>query len=137
MLVMEEIYEVFDCADIINVYNDGTKTVYSSGGKEYNKILACWNEMVSGAHDMPAFGVSLDSYIKEEMKKGLWVEFDFKKVLECNGMPFERLLISVEKDSQGFNLIRYNSDVGYDGRCFYLDLVGENMGKFHELLLNL
>ena len=134
---MEEIYEAFDCAEIINVYNSGAKTVYSSGGKEYSKILACWNDMINGAHDMPAFGVSLDRYTKEEMKKGLWVEFDFKKVLECNGMPFEKLLVSVEKDSQGFNLIRYNSDVGYDGRCFYLDLVGKNMGNFYDLLLNL
>ena len=134
---MEEIHEVFDCADTINVYNGGAKTVYSSGGKEYSKILACWNDMINGAHDMPAFGVSLDRYTKEEMKKGLWVEFDFKKLLECNGMPFQKLLISVEKGAQGFNLIRYNSDVGYDGRCFYLDLVGKNMGKFYDLLLNL
>lgn len=134
---MEEIHEVFDCADSINVYNGGAKTAYSSGGKEYSKILACWNDMINGAHDMPAFGVSLDRYTKEEMKKGLWVEFDFKKVLECNGMPFEKLLVSVEKGAQGFNLIRYNSDVGYDGRCFYLDLIGKNMGNFYDLLLNL
>ena len=134
---MEEINETFDYAEIINVYNNGAKTSYFSGGKEYNEILACWNDMIDGAHDMPAFGVSLDNYTKEEMKKGLWVEFDFKKILECNGMPFEKLLVSVEKDSQGFNLIRYNSDYGYNGRCFYLDLVGKNMGNFYDLLLNL
>lgn len=134
---MEEINEVFDCAEIINVYNKGAKISYSSGDKEYKEILACWNEMIDGAHDMPAFGVSLDNYTKEEMKKGLWVEFDFEKVLKCSGMPFEKLLVSVEKDSQGFNLIRYNSDYGYNGRCFYLDLVGKNMGDFCDLLLNL
>ena len=137
MVIMEEITEVFDYSEIINVYNDGAKTVYSSGDKEYNRILACWNDMTNGAHDMPAFGVSLDSYTKKEMKKGLWVEFDFGKTLECNGMPFEKLLVSVEKDSQGFNLIRYNLNCGYDGRCFYLDLVGKNMGNFYDLLLNL
>ena len=134
---MEEINEAFDCAEIINIYRGGTKTAYSYGSKEYNKILSCWNKMIDCAHDMPAFGVSLDQYTKEEMKKGLWVEFYFGKVLECNGMPFERLLISVEKDSQGFNLLRYNSKCGYDGRCFYLDLVDKNMGNFYDLLLDL
>ena len=71
------------------------------------------------------------------MKKGLWVEFSFEKVLECNGMPFEKILVSVLKDSQGVNLIRYNTNCGYDGRCFYLDLIGKNMGNFYDLLLNL
>lgn len=134
---MEEIHEVFDSAEAVNVYSDGIKTVYLAGKEEYNKILASWNKMIVGAHDMPAFGVSLDSYTKKEIKKGLWVEFSFEKVLECNGMPFEKLLVSVAKDSQGFNLIRYNTDYGYDGRCFYLDLVGKNMSNFYDLLLNL
>ena len=134
---MEEICEVFDSAEAVNVYYNGVKTVYSAGSEEYNKILAIWNKMIDGAHDMPAFGVSLDRYTKEEMKKGLWVEFGFGKVLECNGMPFEKLLVSVEKDSQGFNLIRYNTNCGYDGRCFYLDLVGKNMGNFYDFLLDL
>ncbi|MDE7082602.1 MAG: hypothetical protein K2O89_02735 [Clostridia bacterium] len=137
MIVMEEIVEAFDSAETVSVYNDGDKTVYSSGEEEYAKILACWNEMIDGAHDMPAFGVSLDNYTRQEMKQGLWVEFDFGKVLECNGMPFEKLLISVKKSFQGFNLIRYNADCGYDGRCFYLDLVGKNMDNLYNLLLNL
>ena len=137
MVIMEEINEAFDYAEVINVYNNGTKTEYSSGGDEYSKILTCWNEMISGAHDMPAFGVSLDHYTKEEMKKGLWVEFEFGKVLECNGMPFEKLLIAVAKESQGFNLIRYNAESGYDGRCFYLDLFGKNMANLYDLLLKL
>ncbi len=137
MVIMEEITEAFGETETILVYNNGAQTAYSAGEEQYNKILACWNEMIGGAHDMPAFGVSLDRYTKEEMKKGLWVEFDFKKVLECNGMPFERLLVEVQKNFQGFNIIRYNADYGYDGRCFYLDLVGKNMDKFHDLLLNL
>lgn len=137
MVIMEEINEVFREAEAINVYSDGVVTGYSAGEEAYNKILNCWSEMISDAHDMPAFGVSLDSYTRYEMKKGLWVEFDFKKVLEVKGMPFEKLLVSVEKSSQGFNLIRYNINDGYDGRCFYLDLVGKNMDNFYDLLLNL
>lgn len=132
-----EIFEVFDEAEIINIYNDGIKTAYSAGEEEYKKILVSWNEMIDGAHDMPAYGVSLDNLTRKEMKSGLWVEFDFGKVSECNEMPFEKLLVKVEKDYYGFNLIRYNVDFGYDGRCFYLDLNGKNMGNFYDLLLNL
>lgn len=134
---MEEIYGAFEYAQQINVYNEGKKTSYSAGGAEYKKILDCWNTMIAGAHDMPAFGVSLNNYTVKEMKKGIWLEFDFKKVLECNGMSFEKLLIDVQKNFYGFNLIRYNAERGYDGRCFYLDLVGKNMDILYDLLLNL
>lgn len=132
-----EIFEVFDETEIINVYDGGIKTAYSAGEDEYNKILVSWNEMIDGAHDMPAYGVSFDNLTREELKSGLWVEFDFGETMECNGMPFEKLLIKVEKDYYGFNLIRYNTNYGYDGRCFYLDLNGKNMGNFYDLLLNL
>lgn len=137
MVIMEEICDAFDSAETINVYNDGVETSYCAGGEEYNKILASWNEMVSGAHYMPAFGVSINAYTVKEMKTGLWVEFDFKTILKYNGMPFERLLVKVEKDYSGFNLIRYNAEKGYDGRCFYLDLFGKNMSNLYDLLLNL
>ena len=137
MVIMEEICDAFDSAETVNIYNGGVKTSYSAGGEEYVKILSCWNDMVSGAHQMPAFGVSINAYTVEEMKKGLWLEFDFNTVLECNGMPFEKLLVKVEKEYQGFNLIRYTAENGYDGRCFYLDLFGKNMGNLYDLLLNL
>lgn len=137
MVIMEEICEAFDSAETLNVYNDGVKTSYSAGGAEYAKILSCWNEMISSAHEMPALGVSLNAYTVEEMKKGLWLEFDYKTLLECNGMPFEKLLVKVEKENYGFNLVRYTTENGYDGRCFYLDLFGKNMGELYDLLLNL
>lgn len=134
---MEEINGVFEYAETINVYNDGAKVSYGAGDGEYKNILKCWNELIEGAHDMPAFGVSIDRYTVEEMKKGLWVEFDFGKELEHNGMPFEKLLIEVKKDNYGFNLIRYNAKSGYEGRCFYFDLVGKNMSNFYDMLLKI
>ncbi len=137
MVIMEEINEAFSYAENINVYNDGVKVSYSATEEPYNKILNSWNEMIEGAHNMPAYGVSLNDYTVEKMKEGLWVEFCFGKVLECNGMPFEKLLIEVNKGYYGFNLIRYTTQHGYDGRCFYLDLVGKNMDKFYDLLCNL
>ncbi len=97
MVIMEEINGAFLYAENINVYNDGVKVSYSATEEPYNKILACWNEMIKGAHDMPAYGVSLNKYTVEKMKDGLWVEFCFGKVMEHKGMPFEKLLIEVNK----------------------------------------
>ena len=132
-----EIFEVFDETEIINVYGGGIKTAYSAGEEEYNKILVSWNEMIDGAHDMPAYGVSLNHLTVKELEKNLWVEFDFGRALECNEMPFEKLLVQVGKEYYGFNLIRYTSERGYDGRCFYLDLVGKNMNDLYDLLTDL
>lgn len=137
MVIVEELESAFDKAQQINVYNEGTKTEYCAGGDEYKKILASWTEMIEGAHDMPAFGVSLNGLTVKEMKTGLWVEFDFKQTLQHKEMPFEKLLVEVGKESQGFNLIRYSPVYGYEGRCFYLDLVGKNMSSFYEILKTL
>ncbi|MBD5584862.1 MAG: hypothetical protein HDQ88_07255, partial [Clostridia bacterium] len=125
----------FDKAEKINVYNDGQVKTYNAGVQQYSDILNCWNETVKDAHDMPAFGVSLNNYTVEEMKKGLWVEFDFNKTLTHNEMPFERLLINVNDGNSGFNLIRYNGECGYDGRCFYFDLVEKTTTDLYNLLL--
>ena len=135
MVIMEEISEAFEQAENINVYNGGVKTVYAAGSDDYKEILACWNKTIEGAHDMPAFGVSINRLTVKELQKNLWVEFDFGKALFCNEIPFEKLLVQVQKEYYGFNLIRYNSDCGYEGRCFYLDLVGKNMNYFYDLLV--
>ena len=134
---MEEISEVFDSAKQINLYNEGKKTSYSSVDGNYEVILECWNNTINGALEMPAYGVSLNNLTVQEMQKNLWLEFDFGKRLEHNEMPFEKLLVHVDKGYYGFNLIRYNSAVGYDGRCFYLDLNGKNMDNLYELLIDL
>ena len=86
---------------------------------------------------MPAYGVSLDKKTVKAMKNGLWVEFDFGKLTEYNGMPFEKLLVEVGKEFYGFNIIRYTSERGYDGRCFYIDLVNKNMSDFYNILMDI
>ncbi len=131
---MEDIFNVYEKAVAINVYTVGDKKTYQSGTKEFRDILKCWNEMLENAYDMPAYGVSLHKQTLEEMKSGRWIEFDFGKQLEYNGMPFEKLLVQVESVYQGFNLIRYNKKGGYDGRCFYINLVGKDMSKLCEFL---
>ena len=89
VIVMEEFNIPFDKAQTVNVYNESVKSEYVYGSAEYRKIMDCWNETVKGAHDMPAFGVSINNLTVKEMQKGVWLEFDFKKQLEHNGMPYE------------------------------------------------
>ena len=52
-------------------------------------------------------------------------------------MPFEKLLVEVGKEFYGFNIIRYTSERGYDGRCFYIDLVNKNMSDFYNILMDI
>ncbi|MDE6585358.1 MAG: hypothetical protein K2K80_01595 [Clostridia bacterium] len=134
MVIMENLCEVFESSEAINIYKEGVKTSYSVGEKEYIDILSCWNKMIENSREMPAFGVSLNHYTLAEMKNGLWVEFEFDGKIEVNGMDFEKLLIDVRKEHSGFNLIRYNSRSGYDGRCYYLDLVDKNMAVLYDIL---
>ena len=137
MCINVELYESFDNAENINVYNNGEMNVYGAGTEEFDNVLTGWKIMTDGARDMPAFGVSLNSETLKVLKSGIWVEFYFGKVYESNGMPYEKLLINVQKSSYGFNLIRYNSQGGYYGRCFYYDLAGNTMDDFYDILQNL
>ena len=135
MCISVELDSAFDCAEKINVYKDGAVTVYGAGDKAFKEILVSWKSMIDGAHIMPAFGVSIGRETRKELNKGVWVEFEFKETYAYNEMPFEKLLINMQEGFSGFNLIRYNSDRGYDGRCFYYSLVGKDSTDFYNLLI--
>lgn len=137
MFMAEELNEIIETSEYINIYNDGKIAVYGLNETPYNQIVYAWKLMTNGAHEMPAYGVSLNKETVKAMNEGLWVEFVFSKQLWHSGMPFEKLLIKVEKTSFGFNIIRYNSEDGYSGRCYYFDLIGKNMSKFYDFLVNL
>lgn len=137
MGIVAELDEAFDYADKITVYNDGEKVTFLPYDNSFKEIKVEWRAMLDGAYTMPAFGVSLNNETKEEIKRGLWVEFEFKEVMTYSEMPFEKLLIKVEKNYSGFNLVRYNTDRGYEGRCFYYNLVDKNMSDFYDFLLKL
>lgn len=123
------------CSEIM-IYRDGVLTACRSGEPCFLKILNTWKKMTAEAIQMPAFGVSIDSLTRKEMTEGIWVEFKFQKDSEFDGMPFQRLLVSVKPENTGFNLIRY-WDGGYNGRCFYLDLGKRSMKDFYSVLMNL
>ncbi len=129
------IFNVFGNAERINVYRDGNVAVYNCNEDKFGEIVAEWNAMCSDAHDMPAYGVSLNGETVRAMQRGLWIEFDFGKTVIHNEMPFEKLLVNVCAEWSGFNLIRYTAEYGYDGRCFYFNLVDKNMSGLYNLLM--
>ncbi|MDE7439054.1 MAG: hypothetical protein K2N23_00885 [Clostridia bacterium] len=137
MFIATELNDIIELAESINVYNNGETSVYKQGETPYNQVVEGWVLLTENAHEMPAFGVSLNKQTISAMSTGLWVEFVFNKPYTHNEMPFEKLLVNVEKLSQGFNVIRYNAKGGYSGRCYYFDLVGNDMSHFYDILSDL
>lgn len=137
MLIEMELNEVIDYSEKINVFKNGETVTYVKGESPYCQIIDGWRSLTENVHEMPAYGVSLNNETIKAMKNGLWVEFVFDKQFWHNEMPFERLLVNAEKDWQGFNIIRYTTQEGYSGRCYYFDLINKNMSEFYDILANL
>lgn len=129
-----DIYEAINDCYEIEVIVDNNINRFDSNSDEYSKILNELNNMLEDSHEMPAFGVSLDNETKEAKKTGLWIELNYLTINTHNEMPFDSLLIEVQKDWSGFNIYRGNKGV-YEGRCFYIDLTDNNMNNLYELLI--
>ena len=128
--------EIFDNCSAVATYSDAVQRVYGRETKEYDEIMTAWGELIGGGMDMPAYGVSLDSLTRKEMKCGKWVEFVFEGCCSYNGMPYEKLLVKTGREFYGFNIIRFNSSEGYSGRCFYYQLNDKTMQNFVEIIEN-
>lgn len=132
---VENIAESFNEAAYINIYREGEQFRFNSNSDGYEAVLDALERVTAKSYEMPAFGVSLDNETREAMKEGLWVELVFSKARTHNQMPFESLLIKVDGQASGFNLIRgYNGQ--YAGRCFYLSLDG-SMQKIEDTIKTL
>ena len=60
---------------------------------------------------------------------------ELKKMCEKSYFsPAFGVLINFQPDFYGFNIIRYNSNGGYDGRCYYLNLNGSSTNFYNTLL---
>lgn len=129
-----QLQQVFCKAEEIAVYNDGVSTSYACGERQYEEICVKWSELLTDSIVMPAFGVSINDMTVQGKQKGVWVEFSFSKQLKVNELPFEKLLVEVRSEYKGFNVIRYNSDSGYFGRCFYIDLRENDMSSFYSFI---
>ena len=131
----KSITNYFSKATAITIIESGTKSSYIKGDDKFEEILASLLKITAGAHDMPAYGVSLDKDTKKAIESGLWLELEFKTPEIFNELPFESLLFEVNESYQGFNLIRKNNNT-YDGRCFYLNLKN-NMKHLYSSIKNI
>lgn len=128
---MRELNDIVKGAESIALYKGGIKSCYPRGDLRFRALLTAWEKMTEGARRMPAFGVSIDKLTREEMKVGTWIEFNFDAEQSCAGMPFVRLLVKVNRGYKGFNIVRFY-DGKYEGRCYYVDLAGGDMGPIAD-----
>lgn len=127
-LEVENWNSIISSAESVVVYTSGEKINIDKTHDNFALIIDEFLTMIDGGHDMPAFGVSLDTETRNVMSAGVWLEFVFDKTHEYNDMPFESLLIELNPEYSGFNLIRKVDDK-YEGRCFYISLVDKDMSK--------
>ena len=130
---VEKLVDSFNFVQSIIVTIEGKEVVFQKGDDKFELIIKTLKEITENSHEMPAFGVSIDGLTREEKKSGVWIELCYKEVNSYEAMDFESLLINVEKDWHGFNLIRKNNEK-YDGRCFYLSLQN-SMDKLYDVVL--
>ena len=134
MVMYENIQDCFNKADKIHLIINNKEEWLDVNDEKYQKIIFYIERVLIDSHQMPALSVSLDSETREVMKKGIWLEFVFNKEGINNDLPFNALLIEVNKDHEGFNIIRkYNNK--YEGRCFYINLANKNMSELYNYLV--
>ncbi len=129
---VERLTDTFREATSVIVSVEDMKTEYEKGDDKYQKIIEALYLVTTNSHEMPAFGVSIDSKTREDIKSGTYIELIFDDLKSHEGMDYEALLIKVERDWYGFNLIR-RVNGKYDGRCFYLSLDG-SMDKLADAI---
>lgn len=123
--------EALGQASQVNAYRDGQEIVMTESEKAQlqEKVDLVFQDAIL----MPALGVSLDEQTKQDMQQGLWLQFEYGDIKVCNELPFDTLLIHVEKDFTGLNVIRGNQG-NYWGRCFYLGLKSD-MNELYDFLI--
>lgn len=129
------ITDYFHLSTSINLFVDGNKQTFEKGDDKYELLLSSLLAITKNALDMPAYAVAENQGTLTQRKKGTWIELEFSSVYEFNELPFDALLIEVNKTFSGFNLIRKQNGK-YDGRCFYLRLQN-NMQTLSESIKSL
>lgn len=116
---------------MIEIIINGERKEISNTQK--NKIQDLFYLAIKDARSMPAFGVAFNDLVKKEIQEGIWISIKFDKLETVNGMPFDELLVKIDKGWYGFNLIRGIKNK-YDGRCFYLDLNNNNLDSLYDYI---
>ena len=119
-------------ADSITVNISQNEYVVDKGSAQYDGLMDFVQRILDGSHQVPALGVAIHSEVIEEKKNKNWIEFKFGESSECGEMPFDSLLIFLEKDMGGINVLRSYKGK-YEGRCFYINL-NSNLSDFFNIL---
>lgn len=131
-----EIKDYFKNAETITININNESRKFKCDNEEFAYLISSIDILTKDSHEMPALGISLDSEIKEAMKNNVWIEFSYSTIQEHNEMPFDSLLIFVDKDSQGFNIFRGNNNK-FEGRCFYINLNNSSMENLYNDIISL
>jgi len=99
------------------------------------EIIESLKEITNNAHEMPAYGVAIDHEVRDAMRLGLWLELNFNNTMTHEGMTFDNLLINIDPEASGFNLIRQHDGI-YEGRCYYLSL-DNTMEKLYNAIISI
>ena len=101
--------------------------------EDVDALNSVFDDMIKDSHAMPAFGVSIHTETLNALQKGVWLKLQYNGTQRVDDMPFDELLIEVNPEFSGFNIIRGNRGI-YDGRCFYIGLV-DNMKALYDFIL--
>ena len=126
--------EVIGDCDRMEVIIDGRVCSLVRGEEQFNAVCQSFYEMNKGGYEMPGYGVSIDSLTRQELKSGVWVRLVYPERVYRGEIPFESLLIKVDKEYCGYNLMR-EYEGKYQGRVFYFNLQpGKTMEPLYSLL---
>ena len=122
----------FSIATQIVIYQQSEKSTFAKGDEKYELLMSALELICTNSHEMPAFSVAENNSTLNALESKTWLELEFDTTQAYNEMPFDSLLIEVDGNFSGFNLIRKHNGK-YDGRCFYLNL-SSNMTPLSDVI---
>ncbi len=122
-------YIISPAQAVVIVDNDYNKVA------DINELSIVLGEMLTDSRTMPAFGVSIHTETLKAIQNGVWLKLQYNGTQCVDDMPFDELLIEVNPEFGGFNIIRGNRGI-YEGRCYYIDLVDRTMKILYEFILS-
>lgn len=124
------LYDFFENADSITIYNSNNKLNFKKNTPEFNELLSEFQDTIYNSYELPALSVSLHNETIQALKLDCWIEFNFTSTLSHNDLPFQSLLIQITPEQNALNIIRKQNSQ-YEGRCFYLNLDSTKTSLFN------
>ena len=100
---------------------------------ELNKVV---DNILKDSYSIPALGVSIHTETIMQMQKGVWIKLQYNGTQWLDNMNFDELLIEVNPEFMGFNIIRGNVGI-YEGRCYYINLTNTDMAELYNYCIAL